>query len=112
MEEYKIMFLRSKDHNHPVGCIAIRLRGIKHDNVDIQYQLSTLSPTDRFDRKLARQLALGRLIESPITVSNVNASTIHHLVKAIMQHISESFVFPKRSKAAAKHWLSTKGKLV
>lgn len=96
--KFKFMFLRG-EHNFPIGCIAMR----RFEN-RIEYQISTLNPKDRFDRRLARQLALGRLIENPIKVFSVTPK-LDGTYKIIMEHIRLNDEMPKRAKVAATKWL-------
>jgi hypothetical protein len=105
MQEYRFMFLRGKN-NHPVGCMAMRsYPGVA--STKVVYQVSTLNPEDKFNRKMARHLALGRLVERPIVFYvEKNKINIHETTKAIMEHVSSSARFPKRSRMAAKHWVS------
>jgi hypothetical protein len=97
MKDYRIMFLRDS-HNFPVGCVAMVTRG----NV-VSYQVSTLNPNDCFDRKTARQLAIGRLVESPFAL-DISNSNIHYTTRMIMNHIANNLELPKRSRTAARRW--------
>jgi len=96
---FRFMFLRG-DNNFPVGCLAMRT-GKTH----VDYQVSTLNPSDKFDRKVARQLALGRLIETPIRVSVETSGANEHFYQ-VMNHVSKNKKLPKRSRSAANRWLS------
>lgn len=92
------MFLRD-ERNFPVGCIAMHREGAY-----ISYQLATLNPADRFDRKIARQVALGRLVERPIKVAIFEDSMIK-IMRSIMVDIANATSTPNRSKKAATRWL-------
>lgn len=109
---YRIMFLREKyymDHQlnrvvpgNPIGCIAIKL----HKNGrTAEYQVSTLNPMDRFDRAVARQLALGRLTENPLTVQVKASSTLENITRAVMLDIAVDTNATSRARKAAKLWL-------
>jgi len=98
MKDYRVMFLRDTN-NHPVGCVAMQLFVDK-----VYYQLSTLNPNDDFDRRMARHLAIGRLVEAPFTV-HVNKSNIHDTVRAVMMHLIGNDALPKRSRLSAKRWV-------
>ena len=70
------------------------------------YQVSVLNPLDKFDRRMARHLALGRLAEAPLT------TTIDHLMptrteisRAVMQDIKHDPQAPTRARKAARQWL-------
>lgn len=99
-KNYRIMFLRGSN-NHPVGCLAMLVT-----NNQVKYQVSTLNPVDKFDRRVARQLALGRLIENPIEIG-MNDTNIHNVVKCVMADIARNNLIPNRAKIAAKKWLSS-----
>ena len=111
MSNHKIMFLRGKA-NHPVGCIAIDLDFLKDRSVpkSIYFQVSTLNPMDSFNRKVARQLAIGRLAESPITIEDIDCTSVHNVIRAVMEYIAADSTLPKRSRNAAKNWLQSKVK--
>ena len=100
--EHRIQFLR--DHaGRPVGCLAIRLNPRTQF---VEYQLSTLNPVDRFDRKVARQLALGRLTENPVTLRVPRNPTMFDISLAVMRDLSNTKDAPNRAVKAAKLWLS------
>lgn len=101
MNTTRIMFLRAKDNN-PVGCLAIR---INPRTKFVEYQLSVLNPVDNFDRKLARQLALGRLEESPVTLRVPADPTMFDISVAVMRDLSATKSAPNRAQSAAKRWL-------
>jgi len=96
------MFLRDVK-GQPVGCLAIGLDRKKHHAV---YQLSVLNPADRFNRKMARHLALGRLMETPVSIPLQRGKdlTKHHISNVVMSHLAKSKA-PTRAVKAAKQWL-------
>jgi hypothetical protein len=98
----RIMFLRNTDYT-PCGCLAI---SIDRKSKKLNYQYSVLNPDDRFDRKVARQLALGRLVESPIALPLMRDMDVnmHSISIAVMKHLSKSKA-PSRAVKAAKGWL-------
>jgi hypothetical protein len=100
--EHRIMYLRNLSGN-PVGCLAIRLNPRTQF---VEYQLSVLNPLDRFDRKVARQLALGRLAESPLTLRVPRNPTMYDISVAVMRDMVNSGTAPSRAVKAAKLWLS------
>jgi len=63
---------------------------------------------DRFCRPVARQLALGRLIEQPITVLLPKDATMHDISSLIMNDIIVRGIAPSRAIKAAKLWLNNK----
>lgn len=100
----RVMFLRSPN-GHPVGCIAIALNKATST---VQYQVSVLNPSDQFNRAIARQLAIGRLVENPITITVRQDANRDEISFAIMEHIvlSGNDRLPSRAVKAAKLWLS------
>lgn len=104
MTNARFMFLRNAQ-GRPVGCLAITLDRKNHR---VKYQMSVLNPTDQFDRKMARHIALGRLMEKPtlVPVPRDHAVTLHEVSTLVMSHVAESAA-PSRAVRAAKQWLST-----
>jgi len=98
----RIMFLRASN-GHPVGAIAIRL--VKGKSV-AKYQFSVLNPKDNFDRAVARQLALGRLVEKPISVNLPEEANMHDISGAVMADLSERSDVPSRAQKAASLWIN------
>ncbi len=102
---HRIMYLRDRSAN-PVGCIAIKL--LNHGELNrclIMYQTSVLNPLDRFDRPLARQLALGRMVEKPLTVRVPADPSMHEVTSAVMRDIASDSGQPTRARLAARRWL-------
>ena len=99
--ENRIMFLRDPNYQ-PVGCLAIR---INPRTKFVEYQLSVLNPVDAFDRALARQLASGRLTESPITLRVPANPSMFDISVAVMRDLSNTKSAPSRARKAAKRWL-------
>lgn len=106
MNKPRIMFLRD-ERFQPVGCVAI---SVKRDNsyAYISYNISVLNPVDRFNRPVARQLALGRLIEKPISFLLSPDVGMNDISAAVMADIAGSHgnKMPNRAIKAAKLWLS------
>ena len=106
------MYLRDRNYQ-PVGCVAIKLvkvtgMGGRHYNTLI-YGVSVLNPQDQFNRAVARQLALGRIVEVPSTTVIPGNSSIHDISEAVMRSITRSTVLPNRARQAAKLWLKNNG---
>jgi hypothetical protein len=96
------MFLRNVDER-PVGCVVINVdRHLKR----IEYQVSTLNPLDHFKRDVARQLAMGRLVEAPFRMWLPNKAGLHEISRRVMTHLAANKALPSRSRKAAKQWLS------
>lgn len=98
----RIMFLRDNQYR-PVGCLAIN---VDRKNHQLNYQFSVLNPADAFDRKTARVLALGRLLDSPISLplGRGKAVNMHDVSHAVMTHLAQSNA-PNRAVKSAKLWL-------
>lgn len=102
------MFLRSAN-GFPVGCLSIDVNQLTET---VSYQFSVLNPTDKFNREVARVMALGRLVENPIEVPTSQSCRIfaddkvsmHAVSKAVMSHIVASKA-PARAAKAALLWL-------
>lgn len=104
------MFLRSAS-GLPVGCIAIDVNELTET---VSYQLSVLNPTDKFNREVARVMALGRLVEKPIDVASSRVASagvftndkvsMHKVSQAVMLDIFNSKA-PARATKAAQLWL-------
>ena len=99
----RTMFLRDKSGS-PVGCLAIVI--YPNDNV-IEYQFSVANlKQDTFDREVARGLALGRLVENPITVSLPKKhQNMFDISRAVMKNLVRRHGTPSRAVKAAKLWL-------
>lgn len=98
----RIMYLRDS-HYRPVGCVAI---SVDRKRRTLSYQLSVQNPLDSFDRSLARQLALGRLVDKPINLpyDRKGDLSMHDISTTVMKHIAASKA-PSRAVKAAKDWL-------
>jgi hypothetical protein len=102
----RIIYLRSAN-GAAIGCVAFD--SSKTSSV-LKYQVSIQNPRDKFSRSLARQIALGRLIESPFSLDAVQEGTIHDVVSKIMKDITQTEgtkTFPARAVSAAKLWLKS-----
>lgn len=102
---HRIMYLRDRSGN-PVGCIAIKLLPhVEYDRQLVVYQTSILNPLDQFDRAFARQLALGRMVEKPLTVRVISDPSMHEITSEVMRDIASDSGQPTRARQAAKRWL-------
>ena len=109
MINHRVMFLRDQ-RGQPVGCIAIKAsipNEIAWRLPEVSYQISVLNPTDRFNRAVARQLALGRLIEQPIHVDVCQDPSMHDITRAVMSDIVSDKLAPGRARKAANLWIKT-----
>lgn len=98
----RVMYLRNSS-NQPVGCVAISLSKSRRQ---VRYQLSVLNPVDKFERSLARHIALGRLIEIPVRLNGFDGTQAKYdVTMAVMQNIVASDAAPSRAKKAAQNWI-------
>jgi len=98
----RVMYLRDERYN-PVGCVAISLT---KNRQTVRYQLSVVNPVDKFERSLARHIALGRLLENPIRLKGFSGEQDNHdITRAVMQSILQSKTAPARARKAARLWL-------
>jgi hypothetical protein len=108
MMNHRVTYLRDRKGD-PQGCVAIKLLPhVEFDRQVIVYQVSVLNPVDRFDRALARQLALGRMVEKPLTVRVPADPTMYQITWHVMSDIAKDSGQPTRARAAAKRWLRTR----
>lgn len=106
----KIIYLRAPN-GHPVGCVAM---SYDRANRVVSYQASFLNPRDKFDRYVARNIAVGRLATKARQAEIVGYShllssdiTTHDITKVVMIEISSMMDgVPSRAVKAAKLWLS------
>lgn len=98
----RIMYLRDESYR-PIGCVAISLN---KDRTQVRYQISVANPHDEFEKSLARQIALGRLIEMPVRLNGFSGQQNNQQITfAVMNHILKSKATPTRAKKAARNWL-------
>lgn len=99
----RTMFLRDKSGS-PVGCLAIV--AYPDSNV-VEYQFSVANlEMDTFDREVARGLALGRLVEDPITVRLPKRKfNMFDISQAVLKNLTRRKNVPSRAVKAAKLWL-------
>jgi len=106
MVNHRIQYLRDRKGN-PVGCVAIKLLPqVEHSRQLVVYQTSILNPLDNFDRALARQLALGRMVEKPLTVRVMSNPSMREITEEVMRDIAADSGQPTRARQAAKRWLT------
>lgn len=100
---YRVMYLRDRNGQN-VGCVAME----ETDDNYTEFQVSVLNPTDRFNREVARTLAIGRLVEKPLNVRVGGKPSRHDIARAVMRAISKDSGMPSRARRAAHLWLKTK----
>jgi hypothetical protein len=100
--EYRVMYLRGSKHHNPVGCAVISM---DRRRTYVDYQISVLNPKDKFDRKVARQLAIGRWMENPIRVLLPKNANMHTVSEMVMRDLVGRKGAPARAVKAAENWL-------
>ena len=104
--DYRVQYLKDENGRY-VGCIAIREhlahKGAK--SVLVEYRVSTLNPSDTFDKEVARQLAIGRAVEAPYTVRVTAGANLYEISQTIMKDIAGDSTATSRTRRAAKSWL-------
>ncbi len=99
------MYLRD-DNLNPCGCLVI---DVDRKAKTLSYQMSVLNPADRFkfERKLAREIAVKRLSVKPITLA-LDSSEVsrHDISRLVMTDIKTSKKVPTRARKAAERWLT------
>jgi hypothetical protein len=107
----RITYLRDPK-GQPVGCLAIApislLVGSNGAFANkVSYHLSVLNPADKFDRKLAREIATGRLLKNPEchTVPVPENADMHMVTRSVMADIMDNKSIPTRAVKAAKQWI-------
>ena len=98
----RIMFLRNRN-NHTIGCVAMQLspRG-----KTVKYQVSTVNPVDKFDRNLAKHIALGRLVDEPVVLKSDEPLSMSDLAYAVMHDVFRNKELPTRARKSARRWLA------
>lgn len=94
---YKIFYLKD-EHGHKVACVASKLVG----GIQVQFAVSTHNPIDKFNRDVARQVAIGRL-EKAETIGVVGVGK--DVKKRVLELIAGEPFFPERTRRAAQRWL-------
>jgi len=110
----KVTYLRDQ-RGMPVACVAYGFR--VYDNGEfkdmLQFGISCHNPKDRFDRKLAREIAVGRFLKSPMFLSlDASAGTnpslnraFHELMLKLAGNWWTSGTIPMRVQGAAKNYI-------
>ncbi len=102
----------------PLACLAFRDYFSCYDSNEststIEWGISIVNPQDRFSKKLARQIAIGRMVESPCIIkANFydKAPNISNLITEIMSNLSVNKEMPKRITRRASKILKSLHKL-
>jgi len=100
MTKHQIFYLRDRN-GQPVGCLAY----VHFNDGQVDYQLSFLNPRDKFNREVARTIAIGRLIETPLTINVRKSHSRHDSIRSILNVVRKDSSIPSRARRAASLWL-------
>lgn len=95
----RIRYLRAVKSDNPAGCIAY---AVSPDKTKIFYQVSVVAPPDQFSRKIAREIAIGRLKTNPAIIEMNPGSSA---TMSIMEHLRSNKDVPGRARKVARHWI-------
>lgn len=109
----RIVYLRTTT-GQPVGCLAISQIKNNQSTCYVSYNLSVLNPSDNFNRKVARNIAIGRLEKNPDTYKAfvLQNANMHMITRSVMADIMNNKAIPNRAIKAAKLWLNNHPGLV
>lgn len=103
--QHRIQYLRDENGQN-VGAVALQVRDVGDLYWTlVEYQISVVNPLDRFDRELARRLAIGRMVEAPFAVRVPINPTMFEISRAVMRDIAADSQAPSRARRAARVWL-------
>ncbi len=72
----------------PIGCIAFRDVYDANDHLYVEYGISVRNPSDAWNRSLARQIAIGRMIEQPFRIASIPNWNISRIIEEINVDLS------------------------
>ena len=106
--DHRVRYIYLRDNKKaPQACVAV-LYSAK--NKKVAYGLSVLNPQDRFNRKVARELAAGRLAlyGNYLDLSEVPEINCHVITRRILTDLLtwEHEELPGRARKSAKRWLA------
>ncbi len=109
--DHRVQYLKDENGQY-VGTIAIQEHPEHHvdDRYLVEYRVSAVHPTDKFDKDVGRQLALGRVLEAPYCVYVPRNPSMHEVSIVIMRDIARDSTLPSRVRRAAKTWLRRSGR--
>lgn len=99
--EPKFTYIRN-EKGFPVACLAYTREG------DLfKYAVSVHNPKDKFDREMARKVAGGRLLKTPLKLYLLEGETLKDALYVIMTYLSaEEYGAPARLQKAACQYLA------
>jgi len=104
----KIRFTYLRDHNeHPIACVAVMF---EPNTKQLIYGISTLNPSDTFNKKVARDLAVGRLVQKPSRLTlhiPKHEITAHEITRRVLKDLLMwgHEELPNRTRKGAQKWL-------
>jgi hypothetical protein len=120
-KNYRFIYLRDDYHldmgrdfnmvgckGNPVGCLVVSLASKDNNTYTVEYAVSSLNPGDDFDRKMARELAVGRLVSSPFRATfclSDRPYSIHACVEAVMDDVAANESLSGRVRKSARKWV-------
>lgn len=98
---FRFMYVRDRLRN-PVGCLAF---SYEKGSDEVRFNFSSVNPKDDLDKKVGRQLALGRLIEDPFLVKGKVLTSTHETALSMMNYVLEHRKsFPQAVVDFARRW--------
>jgi hypothetical protein len=101
MKHVKFMYFRDCNRR-PIGCVAIEVL----NGTALKYAVSALHPYDIFNREVARNLALGRLVSHPVYISCSSRANLHTILTTVMRDVATTRLAPTNIIKSAKRWLT------
>jgi len=98
----------TKENKHPVGCVAIEVRP---ETNEIRYAFSACSPLDKFNSRVARDKATGRLVSHPIVINCKVPEKGYEITQKVMEDIISKNTNQEQGRSflaydAAQQWLN------
>lgn len=104
----KLRFIYLRDQNkQPHACVAV---AFNKKTKQVVYALSSLNPMDKFNREVARDLAVGRLLQrgNELDLSDLENPDCHTITRVILKDLLtlDNDDLPSRARKLAKRWLA------
>lgn len=81
----RYLYLRdfNTQNRRPIGCLIVELN---REHNEIRYAFSACSPLDKFNKKIAKNIAENRLAKHPSVIKGIPGSS-HEITQKIMRDI-------------------------
>lgn len=99
----RLTYIRDKN-KVPVACLAYSHHMEASGSV-LRFGLSVHNPSDRFNREVAADLAIGRFVRSPIIIKFDANTTLKNMLHDLMVGLINDKNSPNRLKKAAKNYI-------